>query len=196
MSCQRKNPLVALAFASGLFGWTLTFAALAGADGTHDGAGRPTMSDAGSLHADPARGNDAGPLLTLIVTWLSANFDLPANYDHPRLELVPAERIAALRFGSSASRGSRDVVAVYHDRKRTIYLSNRWTGESPAELSLLVHEMVHHLQNIGKQSFLCAEERERPAYDAQQRWLGLFGKSLASEFEIDPLTLKVSTSCM
>ena len=128
--------------------------------------------------------------------WLSTNFDLPPNYDHPTVELVPVERIAALKFGSSGLTGRRDVVAVYHDKRRTIYLSEGWIGKTPAELSILVHEMVHHLQNLGGQFFFCPEAREKPAYDAQELWLRMFGKSLASEFEIDPMTLKVSTACM
>ncbi len=40
----------------------------------------------------------------------------------------------------------RDVVGVYNDESKTIYLSDKWKGRTPAELSILVHEIVHHLQ--------------------------------------------------
>jgi hypothetical protein len=44
----------------------------------------------------------------------------------------------------------RDTVAIYVDPERTIYLSNEWTGSGIAYLSVLVHEMVHHLQNLAR----------------------------------------------
>jgi len=146
-------------------------------------------------------------LLTAIVLWLSANFGLPSNYDHPRIEFVPASKIFALRNNipsdsqpefeaTSGQTGQRETVAVYVDKANTIYLREGWTGHSPAELSVLVHEMVHHLQKKGGLKFECAQEREQLAYAAQERWLGLFGHDLLHDFEIDPFTLLVSTKCM
>jgi len=89
----------------------------------------------------------------------------------------------------------RDVVALYDDQTKTIYLWDKWTGSRPAELSVLVHEMVHHLQNEAGTSYECAAEREKLAYEVQDKWLGLFGRNLESEFEINGLALLISTSC-
>ena len=55
---------------------------------------------------------------------------------------------------------AREVVAVYHDATRTIFLSDAWTGASPADLSVLVHEMVHHLQNLAGLRYECPAARE------------------------------------
>jgi hypothetical protein len=97
--------------------------------------------------------------------------------------------------GSSLA-GQRDVVAVYEATTKTIYLRDNWSGDNPAELSVLVHEMVHHLQNAGNLKFECPQEREQTAYAAQERWLGLFGHDLLHDFEIDSFTLLVSTKCI
>jgi hypothetical protein len=86
--------------------------------------------------------------------------------------------------------------ALYDDATRTIYLPAGWTGETPAELSVLVHEMVHHLQNVAGLRYECAAARERPAHVAQDRWLALFGRSLVDEFALDSMTLLVRTACM
>jgi hypothetical protein len=138
-------------------------------------------------------------LLKGIAAWLAAEFGLPVVDELPEVTLASADHITGLRFrhlphGHLAAEDA-DIVAVYDDDARTIYLPDGWTGQSPAELSVLVHEMVHHLQNVGGQKFACAEERERPAYEAQDRWLGLFGGSLERDFEIDPFTLLVRTRC-
>jgi hypothetical protein len=153
-------------------------------------------------------------LLTAITLWLSLNFALPANFDHPKVERVAANEITYLRYRAftperrrevaaavaqtSASQpvsGARSVVAIYDDARRTIFLPDGWSGSTPAELSVLVHEMVHHLQFTGQMKFECPAQREAMAYEAQDKWLGLYGKNLSTEFELDAFTLKVSTAC-
>jgi hypothetical protein len=139
-------------------------------------------------------------LLTTIVLWLSLNFGLPASLDHPAIEIVPPARITALRYkglaGVVPASDDRKVVAVYDSINRTIYLPQGWTGSSPAELSVLVHEMVHHLQTVAQQKFACPQEREELAYKAQDHWLRLFGRELLQEFELDAMTLLVTTKCL
>jgi hypothetical protein len=148
-------------------------------------------------------------LLTTIVLWLSLNFGLPATDVHPAIERLPAREIAFLRYGATTpqarveiaarldamEKGGLGPVALYDLKRKTILLAESWTGRTPAELSVLVHEMVHHLQEAGGLKYACPAEREAPAYAAQEKWLGLFGLSLMSEFAIDPFTLKVSTAC-
>ncbi len=149
----------------------------------------------GAIEFPPANGASGGMLITALVTWISDNFELPANYDLPRIERANPSTITALRHAGHSSIGQREVVAVYVTEAKTIYLREDWTGRTPAEISVLVHEIVHHLQNIGGLKFECPEEREQLAYKAQERWLGLFGRDLLQDFEIDPFTLLVSTKC-
>ena len=144
-------------------------------------------------------------LLTVITTWLSINFGLPSVVDHPQVQFVDppqmfdvhtshlsADDIAKLR---SAEDAGINLIAVYDDRSRTIYLPADWSASSPADVSVLVHEMVHHLQRFDEKTFACAEEREKPAYAAQARWLEHVGTSLEEEFELDAMSLLFLTKC-
>jgi hypothetical protein len=141
-------------------------------------------------------------LLSTIVTWLSINFALPAIHEHPRIEYVPPVQMAALRYRGLAGRnaslhaGSDSIVALYHRERKTIYLPESWSPRTPAEISVLVHEMVHHLQNFANESYGCPQEMEKPAYKAQAQFLEQFGTNLEREFGIDGLTLIVRTNCM
>jgi len=151
-------------------------------------------------------------LLTVLVTWLSVNYGLLGAPEHPRIELAPPAKMAAVRYSrlqgampdrvaaeagkSAPPELGKDVFAIYDDRSRTIYLPDHWTGSTPGEVSLLVHELVHHLQNMAGEKFDCPGAREKAAYKAQAGWLELFGKSLADEFELDPMTLLVRTNCL
>jgi hypothetical protein len=158
---------------------------------------------------DPAQPRVSRALLDMIMAWLGANLDLPVLSEMPRIEFAPAARIAAMRSGQllalqpsgaprldrSTTDTSRDVVAMYNDRTQTIYLPDGWTSASPTDQSILVHEMVHHLQRRAQLKYGCAEEREKLAYEAQDKWLALFGKSLGEEFGLDPFTVLAKTLC-
>jgi Zn-dependent membrane protease YugP len=135
-------------------------------------------------------------LLSAIVTWLSINYGLPPNYSHPTIELLPNAQIENIHYGALDLSWQRKVVAVYDAATKTVILSDAWTGISPADQSVLVHEMVHHLQSLADLRYECPASREKLAYAAQEEWLGLFGGSLLTEFKLDRMTLKLTTQCM
>jgi hypothetical protein len=147
-------------------------------------------------------------LLDVIEKWLSSQFDFPNIDEHPRIEFVPSAKIVSLRFSgllsnpgaeiTSDDRGSSvqyDTLALYQDATQTIYLPEGWTGSAAAEVSVLVHEVVHHFQNVLGLKYECPQEREKLAYIAQDRWLAHFGHSLESAFHIDAFSLLVKTRC-
>jgi hypothetical protein len=158
-------------------------------------------------------------LIKAIKRWLSLNFYLRATYPDPIIELAAAETLGPLRYRGFLSDWPQDIVfpgqqpvapsdeiisardreksiAVYDDEMKTIYLPENWTGNTPAQLSVLVHQMVHHLQGATPTGYECPQAREELAYTAQAKWLDLFGRNLETEFNIDPLTLVVSTRCI
>ena len=149
-------------------------------------------------------------MLATIVTWLSVNLGLPAIHELPSIEFVSPEmmqiaRRRATELGEAPSlrtdkpaQPGRDpeVEAFYDDARQTIYLPKSWTSESPADLSVLVHEMVHHVQNVAGLKYPCPEAREKPAYAAQKKWLAQSGRDLMDEFDLDPMTVLVRTNCM
>ena len=134
-------------------------------------------------------------LLETIELWLVSNFDLPPTENTPELRAMTAADLVALRHGPDSSVSPGDVVAAYDHGSRTIYVIDGWRGHDAAELSVVVHEMVHHLQASAGMRFSCPAERERLAYEAQDAWLQLFAQNLTSALNIDPAALLVSTVC-
>jgi hypothetical protein len=97
--------------------------------------------------------------------------------------------------GLTAPGAISEVESFYDDATNTIHLSREWSGDSAADLSVLVHEMVHHLQSAAKIDYPCPEAREKLAYDAQDQWLKQFGRNLIDEFALDSMTVLVRTRC-
>lgn len=148
-------------------------------------------------------------LTTAVFAWIAAEFDLPATDAMPRMVRASASQMVAIRYREQNSGKAFDpaarnahpdagheILALYDDRARSIYLGEGWSGTTPAEISVLVHEVVHHLQNLSGQRYACGGEREKLAYAAQDRFLALFERTLATEFGIDPMTLLVRTTCV
>jgi hypothetical protein len=145
-------------------------------------------------------------VLAEIANWLSENFNLPLIQDLPSMKLAsPSQMVALLNHGNNspqtqppATRTLEDseIVAVYEHTTKTIYLPQGWTGTTPAELSVLVHEMVHHMQQEAGFKYNCPQERERLAYDAQESWLNQSGLTLEGEFGLDPFTRLVRMNCI
>ena len=103
----------------------------------------------------------------------------------------------ASRDNVSAGDAATDrTVAIYVDSEQTIYLPDNFTARTPVELSVLVHELVHHMQNLAKLRFDCPQAREKIAYLAQQRWLVQFGQDLSDQFQVDPFTVFVKSACI
>jgi hypothetical protein len=149
--------------------------------------------------------------LTSIVNWLAANFDLPATRELPRVEFAAPLKLVAMRYKGLMPHGwredairdsavqaahQREVIAVYNDKTRTIFLPEGWTGARPAERSIVVHEMVHHLQNEANLKYECPAAREKLAYEAQSDWLKMQGLTLEAEFDVDLFTVFVLSACM
>jgi hypothetical protein len=142
-----------------------------------------------------------------IVTWLSSNFELPAVRERPAIDFASKTRLTKMRLADRAHRQgftqeedveqlAQRTVAIYDTSSRTILLPEDWIGTSPADQSVLVHEIVHHLQNLAKLKYECSGAREKVAYLAQDKWLARFGKSLENEFGVDMFTLVASSACM
>ena len=153
--------------------------------------------------ADPAT-TITPVLLREIIGWLTQNFDLPASDELPAVTFTTTAHMNALRYrgllhhdlsNDQQRTAGSDTVAVYDSASRTIYLPEGWRGATPAEMSVLVHEVVHHLQHAAKLPHACPAEREKLAYRAQERWLRRFDRTLSSEFGTDGFTLLVRTSC-
>lgn len=143
-------------------------------------------------------------LVLALQAWLSAELGVPTVTDPPHFVFATPHQLLVMRYRTVVSDRSRpvggpgegDVVALYETDTGTVYLPRGWTGTSAAELSVLVHELVHHVQTVRGIRYGCAEAREAPAFDAQDRLLIFLGTDLEREFGIDPFTRLARALCL
>jgi Domain of unknown function (DUF6647) len=118
-----------------------------------------------------------------LMHWVVNYLDISEHFDLPCIEYRSPGLIAVVRHKNSHSK--RLEMGAYDDAVNTIYLPEGWTGKTSAETSILVHQMVYHVQNLAGRTYECSWERERLAYSAQEGWLRLHRSNLWDAFAID-----------
>ena len=159
-------------------------------------AGRADIADGGL--AEHSLKVPLESLVTAIAAFAAVSTGLPMPDRMPGIVFDDPRRHADLIRASAGKVGGEvvgEILAFYEPDEQMIHLPAGWVGLTPAEQSVLVHELTHHLQASAGQRYACPEEREKAAYRAQEAWLALFGTDLAREFQLDKMYLLVVTTC-
>lgn len=176
------------------------FTMIAHGDGAKSTLYGPGLSQAAAGSNSPSgRTRDRrDKLLEILATWLASELRLPSLERQPQFAFLSRAEMNALRYRAADGlpEHAGNVVALYSDKTETVFLSDDWSGSTGGELSVLVHELTHHVQNVSNMKFRCPEEREKLAYEAQDRWLALLQSDLEEEFQIDAFTLLIQTNCL
>ena len=91
-----------------------------------------------------------------------------------------------------------NILALYNSSTATVYLHKDFWASSVRDQSILLHELVHHMQyseDFKQYSKLCKGDIEKEAYDLQEIWLKKKGRTLYNTIELGPLLRHVLTSC-
>jgi len=147
-----------------------------------------------------------GPALTLVVDFLAETSSFPVPTALPRVEFASSAQIAAVPYRDlssepellsfSFSNKANALDMAYDDARGVLYLSEFWSGGSPAEFSVLVHGLVNHAQREAGLVYACAQEREQVAYAARDVWLRPFGQTAQAVLGFDKEAFMLSTQCI
>lgn len=103
-------------------------------------------------------------ILGILIEWLSLNTDMHIYYP-PEVVVVDSANLTK-KYGSP-------VHAMYSHTEATIFLSDRVDLASIQGASVLLHELVHHYQNVSgaMDGYNCVQESEKLAYEIQRAYL-------------------------
>ena len=109
-------------------------------------------------------------ILTALMIWLGANTPFNTNHDIPRVIFLPQAQMEEM-FYKGNDKGVNTLHGLYDAESDTIILPDTWDRRKPWDLGVLLHEMVHYLQDQNKIHFNCTAEMERDAWPIQQQYL-------------------------
>jgi len=103
------------------------------------------------------------------INWIIQQTGWPAA-DIPPIKITSLAHLRELSGLSSDAEWIRPA-AFYSRIEHLIYLANNWNKDDVVDQSILVHELVHHLQIEDHVHFACWGRYEAQAYQLQVQWL-------------------------
>lgn len=94
------------------------------------------------------RGPELDALVSELLAWTGENTDLPKTYIGPTIVFVSDVPKEIESWPEIPENFDTGLTAVYRHSNRTAYFDDKWTGQTLYERSILLHEIVHHLQFI------------------------------------------------
>ena len=135
------------------------------------------------------------PLIVTLIAWIAAHSNLAAA-PAPRIQFIAKQEMSSAYRGAANARSFFYVEAFYQPATATIYLPKGWRAGDLRDDSMLVHELVHHLQAANKVRVGCSAALERQDYALQLDWLREQGIADPYDFAgLDILTVIIAGSC-
>lgn len=106
-----------------------------------------------------------------LIPWVSQQTGYP---------MKPAPNFTHVKdFGLKPKFGAErlSIHAAYDGERQLIGLGPDWWGSTPLDLSVLVHELTHHLQAGTASVPICIRDQEIEAYNTQLKYLAAFHPS-------------------
>jgi hypothetical protein len=157
--------------------------------------------------------SDVGTLTLTLLAWIVAKTGL-TEPEPPPVSFAPEHQMTHL-FDAAAYRDRQPqadvpanqgaggvhsgfrVQAFYVHATATVYLPETWRPGGLRDQSVLLHELVHHVQRFNKVVPVCPAALERQAYELQATWLREQG--VAEPYKLigtDEFTVLMRSACM
>lgn len=128
-------------------------------------------------------------LVGTLETWLDRNADLPRRDTAPVIRRI--DRAAALAMSTARHTGQGAAPRGRYDPDTaTVWLVRPWSPRDPFDVSVLLHELVHHRQAEAGHWY-CPGAQELPAYKLQRAWLA----ELGLEPEVNWIAVVLEAGC-
>jgi hypothetical protein len=109
-------------------------------------------------------------IITALIIWLGANTPYNTNFDLPTVIFLPQDQLEE-SFYKGSDKLANTLYGIYDIKTDTIILPDTWDKRKPWDMSVLLHEMVHYLQDMNRMKFDCVAQMEKTAWPIQQFYL-------------------------
>jgi len=132
--------------------------------------------------------DDMQALVSSLEDWLDARVDWPRREVPPRIRFV-SQWQATARQGATAGFQRGRLRGLYDPDQSEILLVRPWDQRNAKDVSVLLHELVHHRQV--PHHWYCPAAQELPAYRLQDSWLAAQGLAI----EINWMAVVLEAGC-
>ena len=147
------------------------------------------------------KGRELKEIIVTLLIWISQNssFEItnPNEYPLPVITFISQEEIHFIVTKKDIKENTIFIIqAAYIPENNILYLPHDLKLDTLSFKSILIHELVHHIQNINDISYPCDGHTEKDAYNLEMKYLIQNGIEDPYEMmDLDPLSLVLITQC-
>ena len=108
-------------------------------------------------------------ILTALLLWIGANSNYNTDVPVPTVIFMNEQEMNQAYYKGQEPVG--ELHGFYHLEQDIIILKDTWDRHNPWDLSILLHEVVHYVQDINEIQFQCNMEMEQMSWPLQQEYL-------------------------
>ena len=130
-------------------------------------------------------------LLIALMLWIGANTNYNVNVPLPEIIRMYKAPLEYQYFQGDIPRDS-DIHGFYNLKDKKIYIRGEYPLEHPWSQGLILHEVIHYLQDMNNIKFECVAEMEKEVWPLQKKYL----KEVHNfDWDYDELWYKTVSSC-
>lgn len=130
-------------------------------------------------------------LLIALMLWIGANTNYNVNVPLPEIIRMDKAPLEYQYFQGDIPRDS-DIHGFYNLKDKKIYIRGEYPLEHPWSQGLILHEVIHYLQDMNNIKFECVAEMEKDVWPLQKKYL----KEVHNfDWDYDELWYKTVSSC-
>ena len=131
-------------------------------------------------------------IIMALMIWLGANTNFNVDVPVPKVLFVTQDQLEQAYYGGEKYEGVT-LHGFYDTKLNLIILPDTWDRREGWDLSVLLHEIVHYVQDMNRVTFKCLQEMEKDTWPLQQKYL----KEVHNiDWEYDKLWYVLSSTCL
>ena len=109
-------------------------------------------------------------IIMALMIWIGANTNFNVDVPDPKVLFVTQDQLEQAYYGGEKYEGVT-LYGFYDTKLNLIILPDTWDRTVPWNLSVLLHEVIHYLQDVNQMKYPCVEEMEKDTWPLQKQYL-------------------------
>ena len=105
-----------------------------------------------------------------LMIWIGANTNYNVDVPAPMFWFITQDQLERAYYGGEKYEGVT-LHGFYDTKLDLIILPDTWDRTDPWDQSLLLHEIIHYLQDMNGTKYICLEEMEKDTWPLQKQYL-------------------------
>ena len=131
-------------------------------------------------------------IITAMLLWIGANTGYNVDLPHPTVTFLPQKQLEMLYSHGRGMNGA-ELHAFYDTVDDVIYLPDTFNMYDVWQKGVLLHELLHYVQDQNKAKFQCSAKMEAEAWPLQKKYLL---EMHGVKWEYDGLWFKIISECV